>query len=394
MKIRHQLAAYSPIPTSAGLIAAGQMLHLGGDPRPELREVLKRDYQAREIVLCGSGTQALQLALELALQTIGTDSVVALPAFGCYDIATAAVGAGVRVSLYDIDPNTLAPDSDSLERVLSAGARVIVAAPLYGVPLAWNTLKAVSDRHGALMIEDAAQGHGASWCGKSLGSLGSVSTLSFGRGKGWTGGRGGALLVRGAALNPSASRPQADMPAEALTLLGLVAQWTFGRPAIYGIPRSVPALHLGDTSYRKPVPATSMTRAAAATLLRSRDVALLEAAQRRVTASSLLASIDGARVKRIQIPDDASPGYLRLPVRVNGGMNAFTDQAAALACGVAPSYPATLAVLPAIADRMVGPEVSWPGAETLVRELVTLPSHSRLTDRDLDSIARMFRSIV
>ncbi len=108
---------------------------------------------------------------------------MALPAFTCYDIASAAVGAGVRVALYDVDPDTLGPDPASLERVLAAGAGAVVAGPLYGVPLEWDALRALADRHGALLIEDAAQGHGASWRGRPLGSLGDLSVLSFGRGK-------------------------------------------------------------------------------------------------------------------------------------------------------------------------------------------------------------------
>ena len=68
---------------------------------------------------------------------------VALPAFGCFDVASAAIGADVPVSLYDIDPDTLSPDPDSLSRAFSQGARVAVIAPLYGVPVDWESLEAM-----------------------------------------------------------------------------------------------------------------------------------------------------------------------------------------------------------------------------------------------------------
>ncbi|MET0399208.1 MAG: DegT/DnrJ/EryC1/StrS family aminotransferase, partial [Longimicrobiaceae bacterium] len=211
MPLRHQLAVYSPVSLRAGGRAAGDALLRGADPRAPLLAELLRDYAAGSGALCGSGTQALQLALVEARRR-GGDAPVALPAFSCYDVAAAAVGAGVRVALYDVDPGTLAPDPESLERVLAAGARTVVAGPLYGVPLEWDTLRGAAGRHGALLVEDAAQGHGASWHGRPLGSLGDLSVLSFGRGKGWTGGRGGALLARGGGAARAAARPAPPPP--------------------------------------------------------------------------------------------------------------------------------------------------------------------------------------
>ena len=58
----------------------------------------------------------------------------------------------------------------------------------------------------------------------------------------------------------------------------------------------------------------------------------------------------------------------------------------ALALGVAPSYPSALADL---APRLTGPERRWPGADELARDLVTLPTHSRLTGAERDEIVRM-----
>ncbi|HEV2146488.1 MAG TPA: DegT/DnrJ/EryC1/StrS family aminotransferase, partial [Longimicrobiaceae bacterium] len=144
--LRHQLAVYSPVSLRAGGRAAGDALPFRADPRRLLLEELLRDFAADAGTLCGSGTQALQRALEEARRMRG-DAPVALPAFTCYDVASAAVGAGVRAALYDVDPATLAPDLDSLERVLSAGAGAVVAGPLYGVPLPWEELRALADRH-------------------------------------------------------------------------------------------------------------------------------------------------------------------------------------------------------------------------------------------------------
>ena len=77
---------------------------------------------------------------------------------------------------------------DSVRRALQQGARVIVVSPLYGLPIEWEELSRLASEFGAEIIEDAAQGHGAAWRGRPLGTLGQISILSFGRGKGWTGG--------------------------------------------------------------------------------------------------------------------------------------------------------------------------------------------------------------
>jgi hypothetical protein len=83
----------------------------------------------------------------------------------------------------------------SLERLLQRGARVVVVASLYGFPVDWDAVAGVLAPYGAIAIEDAAQGDHAAWRGRPLGSVGPISVLSFGRGKGWTGGGGGARWV-------------------------------------------------------------------------------------------------------------------------------------------------------------------------------------------------------
>lgn len=392
MVLRPQLAVYSPVSLRAGGRAAGDALRGGADPRALLLDSLLRDYAAESGALCGSGTQALQLALREAKRRAG-DAPVALPAFTCYDIASAAVGAGVRVALYDVDPDTLAPQPASLERVLAAGACAVVAGPLYGVPLEWEALRELADRHGALLIEDAAQGHGASWRGRPLGSLGDLAVLSFGRGKGWTGGRGGALLARGGAAAPAAL-PVPSPADEAKTAVLVAAQWLLGRPEVYGVPASIPGLGLGETVYHDPSAPAGITRAAAALLRHAREGSRQEAAARRANAAALLARLPaGGALRTVLVPQHGEAGWLRLPVRLPRGMGGLASPARARRLGVAGSYPTTLVALAQLRPLLAGPEARWPGAETLVRELVTLPTHSRVTPAEREEILALLRRI-
>jgi dTDP-4-amino-4,6-dideoxygalactose transaminase len=394
MDIRHQLPAYSPITARASLLAVAQALHFGEDPRSRLRALLEREYESRSVLLCGSGTQALTIAIREAGRRVDHDSPVALPAFCCFDVASAAVGADARIMLYDLDPDTLGPDVESLQRVLRAGAGVVVIAPLYGLPVNWSELSALAERYNAVLIEDAAQGNGASWSGRRLGTLGKITMLSFGRGKGWTGGSGGALLVHDAAGPERGDFPEPEFSRRAAVTIGLIAQWGFARPAVYGIPLSIPALRLGQTTYLAPRPVRSMARAAAALLLATYEASRKEAEARQANAAQWLATIArNANARAIRVHNLGTAGYLRLPVRLSKGMAAFESQPRALHLGIAPSYPISLAELPQLAEKLEGPERVWPGAQTLVHELVTLPTHSRLGRHEIADLDRILRNL-
>jgi perosamine synthetase len=387
MRIRHQLPVYSPVSGTAVLRAATEALRIGRDPRPDLVALLKREYDASAVILCGSGTQALTIALLEGLSRVGP-TAVALPAFTCFDVASAAVGADARIALYDLDPDTLAPDLESVEQALAEGARVVVAAPLYGIPIDWEGLQTLASRYGALLIEDAAQGNGALWKGRALGTLGEISVLSFGRGKGWTGGSGGAVLLRKhAGTEGGRDLREPAISEEVTNTLGVLGQWMFARPALYAMPLSIPALGLGQTIYRPPRPPRSISRTAASMLLATYDESRFEAQRRRANADAVLASIPNNRgMRAISVTHQATAGYLRLPTRVSHGMAGFRSQSDALAEGLAPSYPKTLGDLPEVAARLVGKKGPWPGARALVQELVTVPTHSRLNPRDIEKL--------
>jgi dTDP-4-amino-4,6-dideoxygalactose transaminase len=104
----------------------------------------------------------------------------------------------------------------------------------------------------------------------------------------------------------------------------------------------------------------------------------------------MLAQIDDGRASRVLLHEGAMPGYLRLPIRVDGGLAALRDQKRAGELGVASSYPSTLHALSDVKKRLVVDGAGNPGAEALVRDLITLPVHSLLSARDIEDVTRLF----
>src|SRR5260370_11283627 len=121
--VRGQVAVYSPVSAAALGRAFASGLGSGLNGHSDGSVTLEREYSAERAFLCGSGTQALQVALLLAMRQVG-DACVALPAFTCFDVASAAVGVRARIRFYDLVPSTLAPDLESLQGVLERGTRI------------------------------------------------------------------------------------------------------------------------------------------------------------------------------------------------------------------------------------------------------------------------------
>ncbi len=393
---RHQLPAYSPLRLDDVIAAALR----GSDPREPLRARLQAQFKA-DALLVGSGTIALGLALQAAARR-RPRLPVAMPGYACYDLATAALMADVPVVLYDLDPQTLSPEPASLASVCAGGVAAIVAVHLYGVPVDLAPLRALAEQHDALLIEDAAQGVGASLAGAALGARGDFGILSFGRGKGHTGGVGGALLAQekgvGAleALEHTSSRARATATGTTLPEASvgaafyakLLAQWMLGRPSLYGIPARIPALRLGETLFHPPGPATAMPAAASLIVSRTFQRALDEADVRRRNAERLLSAIATSGLQRVSAPADAVSGWLRLPLLLPERHRPHARSDAAL--GVMPGYPRPLRELPALQPLVRG-TAQTPGADSLAVNLWTLPTHSLLSDADLVALEGWLR---
>jgi len=374
MRIRQQLTVASPL-TAAQIIGAARDAIAGRDLRASVRASLARTFEAENVVLTDSGTSALVLALRMFAKPLAP---IAMPAYACVDLIAAARRANVRVRFFDVDPQTLSPDMDSLRRVMAEGVSAVVVAHLYGFPADMPAVMKAAHDAGVPVIEDAAQHASATIAGRPAGSFGDVTVLSFGRGKGTTSGRGGALLTRGDFDAPT--EPLCSPGAGALAIAA--ASWLLGRPSIYGIPASIPALHLGETVYHEASEPAGMARSAAALLDRTLLGVDDAANARRENAVVLRDAADQSRhVKAVRSVDGAVSGFLRFPILLR------SDGTDAPSLGIARGYPEPLPAEPEIQENMITSQEPLHGARELARRLVTLPTHQMVNAVDIGALA-------
>lgn len=370
-------------PVSAGALRAGAKAALGLGTRREaaLIDALCAAYHVNGAILTDSGTSALVLALRAVCKPGGT---VAYPAYACIDLTTAALAAGLRVRLYDLDPETLSPDLDSVRAVIGRGVDAIVVAHLFGYAADILAVERVAAESGIPVIEDAAQNAGATLHGRRLGGIAKLSTLSFGRGKGTTAGSGGAVLVRGSDLENWASDAREQLGAPRTggrEVLSLAAQRILSQPFLYRLPSSIPALKLGEMVYHPPTEPAAMSDTAAAMLPGALALDAAEVSVRRERAALLSAARHGSRFSLVRGVPGSVPGYLRLAMVDTAG-NARLPRS----LGVMRGYPLTLEDHVQLRNNLAPMERAGSGAAWLRDKLFTLPTHSRASTRDLGQL--------
>lgn len=147
-------------------------------------KVLGRKYA----VAVHSGTAALHLAL-LALG-VGRRDLVAIPSYVCSSLVHAVSMVGARPLLIDVDPTTYNMDPDDLRNRLRPRTKAILLPHMFGLAAEAEDIVG----HGIAVIEDCAMSFGAQHRGKSVGSLGTLSVVSFYATKMIATGEGGMVL--------------------------------------------------------------------------------------------------------------------------------------------------------------------------------------------------------
>lgn len=131
----------------------------------------------RHAIGVSSGTDALLVAL-MALG-IGSGDEVIVPAFSFFATAGSVARLGARPVFVDVDPTTLMMEADAVSPLIGSRTRAIVPVHLFGLCADMAPLMALATRTGLAVVEDAAQGIGATYRGRSAGALGTIGCFSF-----------------------------------------------------------------------------------------------------------------------------------------------------------------------------------------------------------------------
>lgn len=174
---------------------AVENMHLSGDGpfTQRCHDWLEEHVGCQRALLTHSGTAALEMTA--LLTDIQPGDEIIMPSFTFVSTANAFVLRGGVPVFVDIRPDTLCIDETRIEAAITPKTKAIVAVHYAGVSCEMDTIRALAQRHGLLVIEDAAQGICSRYKGRALGSLGTLAALSFHETKNVIAGEGGALLL-------------------------------------------------------------------------------------------------------------------------------------------------------------------------------------------------------
>ncbi len=148
-----------------------------------------------------TGTSALHLAL-LAAGVGKGDEVITVP-FTFVATVSAVDYTGAKAVFVDIDPVTFTMDPAQVEAAITPRTKAIIPVHLYGQTADMDPILAIAKKHGLVVIEDAAQAHGAEYKGRRCGSMGDMGCFSFYPGKNLGAAGEGGMVVT---ANPEFAR--------------------------------------------------------------------------------------------------------------------------------------------------------------------------------------------
>jgi perosamine synthetase len=186
------------VETVAAALRRGEISGSFGESLPAFEQAFAEFVGARHGVAVTSGTTALQLAVAAAGLAAGDEILISAST----NIATAVacVHEGATPVPVDSEDVTWNLDLDRAETLITDRTRAIIPVHLFGHPVDMEAVQELADRHGLLVIDDAAEAHGAQVRGRPIGSFGQMSCWSFYANKIITTGEGGMVTTSDDAL--------------------------------------------------------------------------------------------------------------------------------------------------------------------------------------------------
>ena len=179
----------------SGMIAQGPKV-------AEFEEKFAEWVGAEYGIAVNSGTAALHVSL-LSCGIGKGDEVITTP-FTFIASGNSVLYTGAKPVFADIDLKTYTLNPDSIENLISENTKAIMPVQLYGQSANMDKINEIAERYGLVVIEDAAQAHGAMCNGEKVGSLGDMACFSFYPTKNMTTSEGGIITTDDAELAENA----------------------------------------------------------------------------------------------------------------------------------------------------------------------------------------------
>jgi perosamine synthetase len=328
-----------------------------GPHTKSFEEAFARRHQVGHAVAMSSGTSALETILRI-LAVEGREVVVPTNTF--FATAAAVMHAGGIPRLADVSSATLALSAQALETALRPETRAVILVHVGGmITPEVDAIRAVCDRKGVTLIEDAAHAHGASLQGRPAGTFGAAAAFSFYPTKVMTSGEGGMIATDDGALRDEA-----------------VIYRDQGKAAFVGGDH----VRMGY-SWRM----SELHAAVGLVHLARLDEAI--ATRRRVAAhyDEALSVVPGCRP--LPVPPGSASNYYKYVALLDPGIErsqlkrALADRAGVSLSGEV--YSAPLHRQPIFAGLAAG---SFPVADDVCARHICLPVHSDMTDGEVDYV--------
>ena len=364
-------------------------------PSEDCVQMFDDAYQAHYFA---SGTAALAAAITAAIRLKSVERPeVILPAYACPDLISASVFAGAKPVLVDIEADRPWMNLEQLATKITANTVAIIAVHLFGILERLDLLRPLAAQAGALLIEDSAQAFSR---GSEQGLWqGDLVILSFGRGKPVS------LLGGGAVLHNKHNSPDgklARLIPELITqtdenihqrisffLKAKLYNWMIN-PRLYWLPQSLPFLHLGETRYHPLGSIEGMERTKLSMLPANIKTYRADPMLTQQTLATTLNECDLDRAGIIDLPQacNITPTrrLLRYPLLVEPERR---QQLYSLLHkqGLGPSrmYPSALPKISGL-EEMLSAQGPFPAATSFAERILTLPTHTGVTQPDIDKI--------
>ena len=331
-----------------------------GESVYKFEEEFARYCGTRYAVSTASGTAALQIALQ-SMRIEQLDEVVTTP-FSFFATSNAVIHAGAQPRFADVENGGFNLDPAKVETKLTPMTRAIVPVHLYGQPSRMDEFRDLAEDKGISIVEDACQAHGAEYDGRRVGSLGRVGCFSFYTSKNMTVCGDGGMIVTNDEKVADAARSFRDC--------GRASKYTMSRIGYTSRLNTVNAA-IGSVQLRK-LDGWNEVRREMANLYRRE-----------------LSGIEGVELPPAETAKE-TPVYHLFVIQ-----SERRDQLAAHLekNGVEASihYPVPIHLQAPYRATYGYSEGSFPVAERLAEQVLSLPIHPGITEEQVRTVSRLVR---